>query len=129
MKITVNSKHKRQIIDITDLVQQALGGSVNGLVNVFARHTTTAITTADLDLGTDQDILEAITAMTPNRGWRHPHNPGHFPDHLWSTIIGPGLSLPVQDGKLQLGTWQRLILVELDGPRDRQLELTFVSSD
>lgn len=129
MTIAIKTSDKRQIIDVTEQVEQALAGMGNGLANVFVGHTTAAVTTADLDPGTDEDILEAIRAMTPDKRWRHPHDPGHFPDHLWSTLLGPGVSIPFKNGKLQLGTWQRLILVELDGPRDRQVELTVVGSD
>jgi secondary thiamine-phosphate synthase enzyme len=124
MQISVNSGQKRQIIDVTDEVNDRLEGQ--GLVNILALHTTAAVTLADLDPGTDQDILDAIEAMTPRKKWRHPHDPGHFPDHLWSALLGPSISLPFANGKLKLGTWQRLILIELDGPRDRRLELTVI---
>jgi secondary thiamine-phosphate synthase enzyme len=126
MTIKIKTVLKRQIIDINDLVESGLTGS--GLVNVFVKHTTAAITAADLDPGTDQDYLDALDAMTPNKQWGHPHDPGHFPDHLWSSIIGPSLSVPYRDGKLQLGTWQRIILIELDGPRERQVELTLIKA-
>jgi secondary thiamine-phosphate synthase enzyme len=125
MKVTIQTSAKRQIIDITDEVQACLDGS--GLANILALHTTCIITLADLDPGTDQDILDAIEAMTPDRQWRHPHDPGHFPDHLWSSLTGPAITLPYKDGQLVLGTWQRLILIELDGPRDRQIEITTTS--
>jgi secondary thiamine-phosphate synthase enzyme len=120
----VSTSGKRQILDITDQVTKDLEG--DGLVNVFIKHTTCAVTLADLDPGTDEDILDAIDAITPKKKWRHPHDPTHFPDHLWSAIIGPSVSVPFRDGKLQLGTWQRLILIELDGPRERQLEISLM---
>lgn len=129
MTINISTNDKRQIIDITAEVQEALDGAGSGLVHLFVKHTTAAIAAADLDPGTDQDILDAIGAMTPDKRWRHPHDPGHFPDHLWSSIIGPDLTVPINNGELQLGTWQRLILLELDGPRDRQVELTVLKSD
>jgi thiamine phosphate synthase YjbQ (UPF0047 family) len=47
---------------------------------------------------------------------------------MWASIIGPGVSIPFEDGKLQLGTWQRIIFIELDGPRDRQVNLTILKS-
>jgi secondary thiamine-phosphate synthase enzyme len=122
VSLTIRSSQKRQVIDITDSVETGLKGG--GLVNILALHTTAAITLADLDPGTDQDILDALVAMTPKKDWKHPHDPGHFPDHLWSAVLGPSLTLPYKDGKLVLGTWQRLILIELDGPRERQLEIT-----
>lgn len=122
MKITIETRKKRQVIDITAQVEKALSGS--GLVNILLKHTTAAITTADLDPGTDQDYLKAIETMTPNLNWQHPHDPSHFPDHLWHSLIGGSLSVPFKDGQLQLGTWQRIILIELDGPRQRDVELT-----
>jgi secondary thiamine-phosphate synthase enzyme len=93
-------------------------------VNVFIKHTTAAITTADLDPGTDQDFIDFLNSLVPNIQWQHPHNPEHAPDHLLSSLIGPGVSVPVKEGKLQTGTWQRIILVELDGPREREIEIT-----
>jgi secondary thiamine-phosphate synthase enzyme len=122
MKLTVQTTQKRDIIDITDQVADLLHG--DGLLNVFMQHTTAAITTADLDPDTDLDYLTALKAMTPEASWHHPHNPSHFPDHLWATIIGPSLNVPFKNGQLQLGSWQRIIVVELDGPRSRQIELS-----
>lgn len=122
--ITVQTSDKRQVVDITEQVAAQVAEKGDGLVTVFARHTTTAVTVADLDPGTDKDILDALAAMTPQKSWRHPHDPAHFPDHLWSSLIGPSLTLPVHGGKLSLGSWQRLVLIELDGPRERQLEIT-----
>ena len=124
MTIGVKSERKRQVIDITEQINKELSG--NGLVNVLVKHTTAAITVADLDPGTDEDILDALEAMTPKKKWQHPHDPGHFPDHLWSAVVGVSVSLPYENGKLLLGSWQSVILVELDGPRERQLELTFL---
>src|SRR5947209_5542987 len=124
MTINVQTDSKRQVVDITDLVQAEL--KENGLVNVFVKHTTVAVTLADLDPGTDKDYLATLEALTPKVNWQHPHDPGHFPDHLWSTLIGVSVTLPYKNGQLILGTWQRLVLIELDGPRERQVELTLI---
>lgn len=123
--MTITTDTKRQIIDITARIDGQLKGS--GLVNLLILHTTAAITLADLDPGTDQDYLDALQAMTPGKDWNHPHDPSHFPDHLWSSLIGQTLTLPYRDGKLVLGTWQRVILIELDGPRQRNLELSLLN--
>lgn len=87
-------------------------------------HTTATLTTADLDPGTDLDMLDAFDAMMPKLKYRHPHNPSHAPDHILSSIIGPSLTVPFKDGNLVLGTWQRIVLIELDGPRRRKLVIT-----
>ncbi len=120
--ITITTQYKRQVIDITDQIERNL--SRNGLVNLLLTHTTAAITTADLDPGTDKDILTAVSSLTPLANWKHPHDPEHFPDHLWSSLIGTSLTLPFNDGKLLLGRWQRVILIEFDGPRQRELRIS-----
>ena len=93
---------------------------------IFIKHTTAALTTADLDPGTDLDMLDAFAAIMPKLHYRHPHNPAHAPDHIMSSLIGASVALPVSNGKLELGTWQRVILVELDGPREREVVVTFL---
>jgi secondary thiamine-phosphate synthase enzyme len=126
-KFSVTTRSKRQIIDITGQVQKLLP-KATGLCFVNVLHTTAALTTADLDPGTDLDMLDAFEAMMPKLHYRHPHNPAHVPDHILSSLIGTALTLPVESGSLVLGTWQRVVLVELDGPRERELVLQFIES-
>lgn len=126
-KFTVATHRRREIVDITEQVEKMLpDGSGICFLNVL--HTTAALTTADLDPGTDLDMLDAFEAMMPKLKYRHPHNPEHVPDHILSSLIGTALSLPAQDGALLMGTWQRVILVELDGPRRRDLTAEFLKS-
>jgi len=127
MDLKIATTTKRQVIDITDQISQKLPNKTR-LINIFIKHTTAGVTTADLDPGTDQDFLDFLQGLVPNIKWRHPHDPKHAPDHLLSALIGPSVSAPADSGKLQLGAWQRIILVELDGPRERNINLTFVSS-
>lgn len=128
MKFTVPTHRKREIVDITEQVEGHLPAS-SGICCLNVLHTTAALTTADLDPGTDLDMLDAFEAMMPKLRYRHPHNPEHVPDHILSSLIGTALSLPVESGSLVLGTWQRVILVELDGPRKRELTLHLLKSD
>lgn len=127
MKLTVATHRKREIVDITEQVQARLTES-SGICCLNVLHTTAALTTADLDPGTDLDMLDAFEAMMPKLRYRHPHNPEHVPDHILSSLIGTALTLPVEAGSLVLGTWQRVVLVELDGPRRRELSLVFLKS-
>lgn len=120
MELTIHTDKERQVIDLTDQVQKLIKPA-SKVVNIFVAHTTCAVTTADLDPGTDLDLLDAVWGMIPKLKYRHPHNPAHVPAHLASSVIGPNVTLPVKDGQLVLGTWQRIVLVELGGPRDRQL--------
>lgn len=126
-ELTVKTNKKREVVDITDRVEEVLNKNTtkSGLVNVFVTHTTAAVTTADLDPGgTDQDYLDAFEEMIPKLGYRHPHDPSHMPDHILSSLIGTSLTIPVENGKPVLGTWQRIVLVELDGPRERKIIVT-----
>ncbi|QQR52117.1 YjbQ family protein [bacterium] len=128
MKLSVRTQKPRQIIDLTDHVNSLLPDRSNGAALLTVLHTTVALTTADLDPGTDLDFLDFLDLITPNRPWRHPHDPEHAPDHFLASIIGPSVTLPVVAGKLVLGQWQRFVLVELSGPRIRHLDLTLLSS-
>jgi len=114
-----STNRKRLVEDMTDQVAEKLPDHGSGLATIFVQHTTAAVTTADLDPGTDEDLLDFLGSLVPERSWRHPHNPEHAPDHLLASVIGPSVAVPFHKGRLQLGTWQRIILIEFDGPRDR----------
>lgn len=121
----VATQGKEQVVDITALVEDALREAerAEGVCVVFAAHTTCALTTADLDPGTDLDLLQALRSALPRQSYRHPHNPPHAPDHILSSLIGPSVALPFANRRLLLGMWQRVVLVELDGPRQRTLHI------
>ncbi len=125
-RLTIRTRAGRQVIAITERINEWLReeGFREGLCNVFVTHTTAALTTADLDPGTDLDMLDAFTAMVPHLRYRHPHNPAHAPDHILASLLGPSVTVPVAEGELVLGVWQRVVLFEFDGPRDRQVCLT-----
>ena len=130
MHITFPTTSKKQILDITDTVNEQIAASKKeeGLCHLFILHTTAALTTADLDPGTDLDMLDAFEKMIPKLNYRHPHDPSHVGDHIMSTMIGPSILLPFENGALTLGTWQRLVLVELDGPRDREVVVSYLEA-
>jgi secondary thiamine-phosphate synthase enzyme len=121
MELKIHTKNKREVADITDLVEREIAkeGKKGGLCNLFLTHTTAALTTADLDPGTDLDMIDAFEKIVPNLKYRHPHDPSHVCDHILSTLIGTSLTVPIKNGKLMLGTWQRVVLIEFDGPRER----------
>jgi len=129
-RLAVQTTKHKQIVDITDLVNEHLRSAKKkeGLCHLCILHTTAALTTADLDQGTDLDMLDAFQGMIPKLKYRHPHNPSHVGDHIMSSLIGPSVLLPFEKGKLILGTWQRIVLVELDGLRDRGVVLSLIPS-
>jgi len=124
----VKTLKKDDIIDITGQIEEKVSENdvKNGLVHLLVLHTTCSLTTADLDPGTDEDILEACRAIIPQLNYRHPHDPKHVPDHILSAIIGCSITLPVHETKLVLGVWQRVILIEFDGPRKRKIAYSFI---
>lgn len=128
MNLIIPTQNKKQIVDITETINQELARLQfhTGLCHVFVKHTTCALATADLDPGTDRDMLDAFEEIVPKLKYRHPHNPAHVGDHIMSSLIGNGVLLPVKEGELNLGTWQRVVLVELDGPREREIIMTLI---
>ena len=128
--LDLNTTQAKQILDITDQVSNTLKKNKfrTGLCYLFVKHTTCALTTADLDPGTDLDYLDAFNQLVPKLEYRHPHDPTHFGDHLLASLIGSSITLPVENNQLVLGTWQRAVLVELNGPRQRQLTINFLLS-
>jgi len=128
INFSVITKKRKEVIDITGQVNQLLikSKAKNGLCHLFVTHTTCCLTTADLDPGTDEDTLEAIEKIFPKGNYRHPHDPSHVGEHIMSSIIGCSLSIPVKNEKLVLGTWQRVVLIELSGPREREIVFNFI---
>jgi secondary thiamine-phosphate synthase enzyme len=134
-RLTIKTHKRREVIDITDEVERLFQPSPagksrsdrSGICNLLVLHTTAALTTADLDPGTDLDMLDAFEVLIPKLRYRHPHNPAHVPDHILSALIGTSAALPFEKGKLLLGTWQRIVLIELDGPREREVVVTLTA--
>jgi len=124
--LLIRTKQKDEVVDITETIEAVLQKSKteSGVCIVFAAHTTCALTTADLDPGTDRDFLDALRRLLPKMSYRHPHDPAHAPDHILSAMLGPSLAIPYQNHRLLLGTWQRVVLVELDGPRQRTVHVS-----
>jgi secondary thiamine-phosphate synthase enzyme len=131
-RVSIKTQRKREVLDITEKVEALLRkhhADSSGVCHLVVLHTTAALTTADLDPGTDADMLDAFESMIPRLNYRHPHNPAHVPDHILSALIGTSVSLLTEKGNLVLGTWQRVVLIELDGPREREVALAFVATD
>lgn len=126
--LVIPTTKAKQVVDITDYVNDILAKKVwrSGLLHIFLKHSTAALTTADLDPGTDLDMLDAFEKLIPKLKYRHAHNPSHVSDHILSSLIGTSLIIPVQDRRLILGIWQRVVLIEFNGPRKREIILHLV---
>lgn len=128
MIIEVESVYKKQVLDITPLVERHIEKNkwADGIMHLYVAHTTCSLATTDLDPGTDSDILYAIDHMLPKGTYRHPHDPDHVGDHILSSLIGQSAMVPIHNGKLLLGMWQRIVLIELNGPRPRSLMVRLI---
>lgn len=117
--IQLSTNKEKEVLDLTSLVASHIPDTTTGSVELFVQHTTAAASIADLDPGTDLDMLDAFYEMIPDLEYRHPHDPDHVPDHILATLIGPTVRVPTREGALALGQWQRIVLFEFDGPRER----------
>jgi len=127
MELKVRTSEKQEVIDITPQVVEAVRAAhiTEGLCCVYIPHATAAVIINEND---DQqiglDLLEALNKLVPEGVWRHDQIDSNGAAHLKATILGPSETIPVQNGQLALGTWQAVMLVELDGPRDRKVIVT-----
>jgi secondary thiamine-phosphate synthase enzyme len=115
-------------LDITRDVETVIR-SGSGLVNVFAPHATAGIAIIETGSGSEGDLGDAIDRLLPRDDrYRHSHgSPGHGADHVLPAFISPSVTLPVIDGRLSLGTWQSVVLVDTnrDNPR-RKVRVSFL---
>jgi len=120
----------QQVLDLTDRLETFCRGKGDGLVNVFAPHATAGVALMETGSGSEPDLIEILEQLLPRDDrYRHRHgSTGHGADHLLPAIVSPSLVVPVQDGRPLLGTWQRLVLVDLnrDNPQ-RRIRFTFVA--
>lgn len=120
----VRTTQQFQVIDITSMVREivAQGGSEEGLCCVFVPHATAAVTineNADPNIG--DDLQDALAKLIPEGIWRHDQIDNNAAAHIKAAILGPSATVPVKQGRLVLGTWQSIMLLEFDGPRQRRV--------
>lgn len=122
--ISVRTAKRREVIDITREVARvvATAKAKEGVCTVFARHATAAvIINENADPGFRADVLALLDKLIPEGVWEHDKVDDNGAAHLGATLLGPFQVVPVRDGRLLLGTWQGIALVELDGPRSREI--------
>lgn len=130
--LSVTTGSTETVTDLTEecqrFLQEAAGGR-DGLLNVFVPHATAGIAIIETGAGSDDDLLAALhTLLPPDDRWQHRHGtPGHGRDHVLPAFVPPHATLPVIAGRLELGTWQSVCLVDTnrDNPR-RQVRLSFL---
>ncbi|MEU4530071.1 YjbQ family protein [Micromonospora ureilytica] len=127
--ITVQTGSRPAVRDITAEAQQFVSGEGDGLLHVFVPHATAGVAIIETGSGSDDDLLTAIDALLPTDSrWRHRHgSPGHGRDHVLPAFIPPYATLPVLGGRLALGTWQSICLVDTNGDNPtRQVRFSFL---
>ncbi len=120
---------RSSVADITDEAERFVRGAGDGLLSVFAPHATAGVALLETGSGSEPDLVAALERLLPRDDrYRHRHgSPGHGADHVLPALVSPSLTIPVEAGRMQLGTWQRLVLVSLnrDNPR-RRVRLSFL---
>ncbi|MFF4835148.1 secondary thiamine-phosphate synthase enzyme YjbQ [Streptomyces sp. NPDC001315] len=128
----VASGSEERVVDLTRdceaFLREAAGGR-DGLLNVFVPHATAGIAIIETGAGSDDDLLAALHALLPaDDRWQHRHgSPGHGRDHVLPALVPPHATLPVLGGRLELGTWQSVCLVDTNISKgNRQVRLSFL---
>lgn len=131
MRFQVRSTEREQLIDITLQVAEAVSASGvrDGVVHVFVAHTTAGVTiNENADPDVVWDLLAGLRSTYPrDAGWRH--REGNADAHLKSTVVGSSVTVPVEAGRMVLGTWQSLWFCEFDGPRMRSVVVTVLGGE
>ncbi len=129
-RIQVASERRHQFVEVTGLVNEALrrASVSDGICHVYVPHTTAGILVnenADPDVAAD--MLVWLDAAAPQQG-RYQHAEGNSPAHIKATLVGQSAAIPIESGKLALGTWQGVFLAEFDGPRRRTIVVNVIGS-
>lgn len=121
---------RRRIVDLTTEVREFCAAKGDGLCNVFVPHATAGVAVIETGAGSDDDLVDTLERLLPRDDrYRHAHgSPGHGADHVLPGLVSPSVTVPVGAGEPLLGTWQSIVLVDLnrDNPR-RSVRVSFVS--
>jgi len=128
--IEIETENSIEIVDITSQVQKAVekGDLESGLCLVYTLHTTTGITINEAESGLIQDIINLLNTAVPQaRGYLHDRSDGNAHAHLQAVMLGNSAVVAFEGRRLTLGTWQRILFLELDGPRRRKVLVKTIS--
>ena len=127
--LTIRTGGRPVVRDITAECADFVRGEQDGLLHVFVPHATAGLAIIETGAGSDDDLLTAIDALLPTDDrWRHRHGSrGHGRDHVLPAFVPPYATLPVLGGRIALGTWQSVCLVDTNGDNpERQVRLSFL---
>jgi secondary thiamine-phosphate synthase enzyme len=120
---------RRRIVDLTEPVRKFCADHGDGLLNVFVPHATAGVAIIETGAGSDDDLIDTLERLLPRDDrYHHAHgSPGHGADHVLPALVAPSITVPVQGGEPLLGTWQSVVLVDLNRDNSqRQVRLSFV---
>ncbi len=129
--INVNTRSRFDLVDVTSEIAGWISSlkASKGILVVYSPHTTAGIIINEAEPNLVEDIISLLKELTrPGRPWKHNTIDVNAHAHLGQILVGNSRVIPVEDSKLALGTWQRIMLVEMDGPRRRRLHLLFIGS-
>jgi secondary thiamine-phosphate synthase enzyme len=118
----IRTRKTQEMVDITGQIEETLREAkvLDGLCLVFVPHATAAVViNENADPNVCQDILDALGRLIPEGSWRHDRVDNNAAAHIKATMLGPSETVAIHGGRLRLGTWQSVMLVEFDGPRER----------
>jgi len=126
---TVRTTKRFEVVDVTQQIQNWLSSikAADGIALISVPHTTASLTVNESEAGLKTDIIDAATSLfNPQGPWKHNMIDDNAHAHLTSVFIGSSQCLPVEGDRLKLGTWQRILLIEMDGPRTRTVEVKYL---
>ncbi len=127
---TVHTGSREVVHDLTSLCADFVGDEQDGLLHVFVPHATAGLAILETGAGSDEDLLAALGDLLPaDDRWRHRHGSrGHGRSHVMPAVVPPYATVPVLRGRLALGTWQSICLVDLNVDNaDREVRLSFLA--
>ncbi len=129
MQLKIDTSKRVELVDITSQVQEEVRKSEipEGICLISTRHTTAGIIITENETGLKEDILDLLNRLVPaDAGYRHDRIDNNADSHLRAVLLGASEGLPVSEGKLEFGTWQRIFFAEMDGPRSRTVNVTLL---
>lgn len=127
--LTVHTGERPNVVDITEAAADFCRGKGGGLLSVFVPHATAGVAILETGAGSDDDLILLLDSLVPRDDrWQHRHGShGHGADHVLPALVAPSMTVPVLGGRLMLGTWQSIVLVDtnVDNP-DREVRLSFL---
>ena len=129
-RIMLRSREREDLVEFTEEVSEVVRGANvrEGVCVLFVRHTTAGLTVNEnADPDVPRDILHCLRTLIPQHGMGFKHGEQNSDAHIKASLVGPGVTVPIADGKLLLGRWQGIFLCEFDGPRSREVVLTILS--